>query len=118
MVEIIILISIVSVIVTGVLAAFVNVITINKTNEYYSQAYKILDSKIEELRSEPFSGIADSTFSVSELPGGTGTVTISNNIEGQNQDGIVEADVTVSWNFKKQTEVKASTYISNGGLKK
>lgn len=119
LVEIVVVVALLGIIISGVLSVYLNVITSNKTVEFYSVAYKALDDKLEELRAESFSSLADSNFTVSGLPpGNTGTVSIDNNIDGSPQSDIVQADITIGWNFRKDYQVRAVTYIAKGGIKK
>jgi type II secretory pathway pseudopilin PulG len=106
------------IIISGVLPIFLNSITANKSAEYYSTAYKILDSKIEEYRNADFDTLASYNFQVTGLPSGQGVLAVTNNIEGTPQVDIKKLTLTISWNFKNQKQVRAVTYISRGGIKK
>lgn len=116
--EIVLVLGLLGIIISGVLPVFLNSITANKSAEYYSMSYKILDSKIEEYRNADFNALADSTFTVSELPSGQGVLVVTNNIEGAPQADIKKIDLIIQWNFKNQRQVRAVTYISRGGIKK
>lgn len=117
LVEIVIIIAIVGIIISGILPVFLNSITANKSAEYYSKAYKILDSKMEEYRNSNFDTLDSTTFDVPELPQGQGTLTITDNVEGAPQNDIKQAELKIVWNFKNEKEVKIVTYIARGGLK-
>lgn len=116
--EIVILLAVVGIIISAILPLFLNVITVNKNAEYYSKAYKILDSKIENVRNLPFDSVANENFNIPELPQGAGTLSISNVVDGEPQADIKEITVTIRWNFKKQSQVNAVTYLAKGGLKR
>ncbi len=116
--EIIILLSIISIMMSGILTLFFNVITVNKSAEYYSTAYKLMDSKIEELRGTSFETIIDDTYQISELPQGEGIISISNEIDGAPQSDIIKVDLNISWYFKKKNQIREVTYITKGGIKK
>jgi hypothetical protein len=112
------LLSIVSIILAGILTLFLNVITVNKSAEYYSTAYKLMDSKIETLRGSAFESIANSTYQIPELPQGQGIITVTNEIDGAPQADIIQIKLEISWNFKKLNRIKELTYITKGGIKK
>lgn len=116
--EIVLVLGLLGIIISGVLPVFLNSITANKSAEYYSNAYKILDSRLEEYRNTDFNALANNTFEVTELPSGEGVLTVTNNIEGSPQADIKKIDLVINWNFKNQRQVKAVTYISRGGIKK
>jgi type II secretory pathway pseudopilin PulG len=116
LIEIIIILGVVGIMVSGILPLFLNVIAANNSARYYSYAYKVADSKIEEYRNTTFENIEDETFPVSELPLGQGDLTVSNEIGGSPQDNIKELDLTISWNYKKAQEIRIVTYVTTGGL--
>jgi hypothetical protein len=110
----------VSIIISGILPLFLNVITVNKSSEYYSRSYKIVDSKMEELRNTPFDSLTTGTtnFTVSGLPApASGSVAITSNIDGAAQTNIKKVTVTVTWTFRGAKQSSAVTYIARGGLK-
>jgi hypothetical protein len=107
----------------GIMAVYFDVLAINKSNDYYSHAYRDLDSKIETLRATPFANLAvgTTTSSVTDLPGTNQVNTvITDTIDGVSQTGkgIYQVTVTVSWTYKRTTQISESTYITNGGLHK
>lgn len=121
LVEIVLVVAFLGILLTGVLTIFVNVMTTNKSNEYYSLAYKQLDSKIEEIRNTPFTSLPTypTSFTPTSLPGNpTGTVTLTNNIDGNVETNIYQVDVSITWNFKRQQTIKTSTYVTKGGLRR
>jgi len=107
---------VISILISGAFSLFSTVYTSNKTAEYYSNAYKLLDSKIESTKRQSFDSIVTSNFAVTELPSGQGTVTVSNNIDGSAQTDIKQVDVVISWDFKKSHQVRAVTYIAKAGV--
>lgn len=116
--EIVLVLAFLGIIISGVFPVFINSIEANKSAEYYSKAYKILDSKIEEYRNSDFNSLTDTEFDIAELPSGHGVLTVEENVEGAPQNDIREVELTVSWNFKRDREVKIATYIARGGIKK
>lgn len=111
-----ILLVVISILISGAFSIFSTVYTSNKTAEYFSNAYKLLDSKIETTKSQGYDSIVTGTFPVPELPSGQGTITVSNNIDGAPQTDIKQVDIIVSWNFKKTHQVRAVTYIAKAGV--
>lgn len=107
---------VIGILISGAFSLFSTVITANKTAEYFSNAYKLLDSKVETTRAKAFDSIITESFSVPELPNGTGTVTVSNNIDGAPQADIKQVDIIISWTFKKTHQVRAVTYVAKGGI--
>lgn len=115
------MVAFLGILLTGVLTIFVNVMSTNKSNEYYSSAYKQLDSKVEEIRNTPFAnlGTFPTTFTPTGLPSGaTGTVSLTNSINGVTEANIYRADVTITWTFKNQHQIKTSTYVAKGGIRR
>jgi len=116
--EIVLLLAIVGIFISGIIPLYLNVVTVNKSAQYYSTAYKVLDSKIEEYRNTSFDSVNSGTFSITELPSGQGALTVSNNIDGAPQADIKRLDLTITWNFKKTNQVNITTYIARNGLKR
>jgi type II secretory pathway pseudopilin PulG len=116
--EIVLVLAFLGIIISGVFPVFINSIEANKSAEYYSKAYKILDSKIEEYRNADFNTLSSSQFDIPELPGGQGTFTVSNTVEGAPQNDIKQVNLVVHWDFKRARQVESSTYMSRGGIKK
>lgn len=108
--------GIVGIVVSGVLTVFLNVITINKDSEFYSQAYKIADSELEKLRGASFDSIANSTNPITALPQGEVVVAVSNTIDGAPQADIKKVDLKLRWNFRKQREIRLVTLIARNGI--
>lgn len=118
LVEVMILLVVVSILISGAFSLFFSVITYNKLAEHYSVAYKTLDSKIELLRSTSFDSIINEDAPVANLPGSNLAVRVDNNLDGLPQSDIKEVEVTISWYFKKDFQLKAVTYISKGGIQR
>jgi hypothetical protein len=81
----------------------------------------VAQGKIEELRSQSFDSLSGGSFSVSSPSGATGYIEISHDInaDGENEEDIVQAKVTVDYEVKKESrEVQISTYISREGIAK
>jgi prepilin-type N-terminal cleavage/methylation domain-containing protein len=114
--EILILLIVIGILISGAFSLFSTVITANKTAEYFSNAYKLLDAKVETTKQKSFDSIITESFSVPELPNGQGTITVTNNIDGSPQSDIKQIDVIISWTFKKTHQVRAVTYIAKGGI--
>jgi prepilin-type N-terminal cleavage/methylation domain-containing protein len=120
LIELLLLIAVLGIVMAGILGVYTNVLTINKSNEYYSRGYRDLDSKMETLRGTLFTNLAvgTTTAAVPDLPGGQSTTVITNVVNGAPQTGILQVTVTISWNYKRNTQIKSSTFITQGGLKK
>lgn len=116
--ELVILLGVVGIMMSGILTLYFNVITVNKSSEYYSSAYKLIDSEIEELRGTSFENITNVNTDISELPSGHLDISVSNEIDGAPQDDIKKVDVVISWYFRKQSQVREITYIAKGGIKR
>lgn len=116
MVEIIIVLGIVGIIISGILPLFLNIITAGKSAAHYSSAYKIADSKIEDYRNSNFDMLADENFTLTELPSGNLTSTVTNEVDGLNEAEIKRVELVVSWNYKRAQDIKIVTYIYRGGL--
>lgn len=118
LVEIIIVLAVIGIMMSAILPLFMNVLTANKSAAYYSEAYKIADSRIEELRSMTFENIdaEDGSENISSLPNGEITTTVTNEIEGVPENGIRQVEITIYWNFKSEKEYSTSTLITEGGI--
>jgi prepilin-type N-terminal cleavage/methylation domain-containing protein len=114
--EIIIVLGIVGIIISGILPLFLNIISAGKSAAYYSGAYKIADSKVEEYRNSNFDALADEATPITELPNGTLSTTITNEIDGLAETEIKRVELVVGWNYKRDQEIKIVTYIYRGGL--
>lgn len=121
-VEILIILAVVGIMTSAIIPLFLDVITVNKSAAYYSEAYKLTDSKIEELRSLSFENIdaQDGEYSepenIGNLPNGLLIINITNVIEGVPEDGIREIIITITWNFKSEKTYTTSTLITEGGI--
>lgn len=118
LIEIIIALAILTLLISGVVTLFFNLIVANKESQYHSQAYKILDSKIEELRGAPFDALINKTDTISELPQGQLLITADNNIDGVPQTNIKKVTLELSWKFKRNQNLKLETYISRTGIRR
>jgi type II secretory pathway pseudopilin PulG len=108
--------GIVGIIISGILPLLLNTVTAGKTATYYSTAYKIADSKIEDYRNSNFDILQDEEIDISELPGGTLTTTVTNEIDGNPEDDMRKIELLLRWSFKRDQEIKIVTYIYRGGL--
>ena len=116
MTEIIIVLGIVGVIISGILPLFVNIIVAGKSAAHYSTAYKLADSKIEEYRNSNFDSLAGELVNISDLPEGSLTTTVTNDIDGSIETEIKRVELTINWNYQRAQEIKIVTYIYRGGL--
>lgn len=114
--EVMLVLIVVGIMVSGVLPLFITVIQSNKSSEYYSRAYRSADSQLEIYRRASFDSLASGSFAVPSLPGGQGAVTVTNVIDGASQADIKQLDITVSWVFKKNKQVKISSYVTRNGV--
>jgi type II secretory pathway pseudopilin PulG len=114
--EIVIILGIVGIIISAILPLFVNVVMAGRSATYYSSAYKIADSKMEEYRNSNFDLIAQENTAVSDLPDGQLASEITNEIDGVNKTDIKRVEMTISWKYQRTQEIKIVTYIYRGGL--
>ena len=114
--EIVIILGIVGIIISAILPLFVNVVMAGRSATYYSSAYKIADSKMEEYRNTNFDLIAQENTAVSDLPDGQLASEITNEIDGVNKTDIKRVEMTISWKYQRTQEIKIVTYIYRGGL--
>ena len=116
--EIMIVLVIVGIMISGILPLYITVIRANKASEYYSRAYRDIDSQVEVYRNGSFDDIATGTFVVTDLPGGSGALTVSNVVDGAPQADIKKLDLVLSWNYRRVNSVKITTYITRNGVGK
>lgn len=123
--EIILLLAIVGILISGILPVFLNIITTNKSVQYQSAAYKIADSKLESLRAGNFSEIPDNQTiqnphaSLAQLPANASlSVTSTKQVDGSEQTNIRRVEVTVNWYFKRNENIRLVSYIAANGIKK
>ena len=110
----------VSLMTSGVFAMFTYLVTLNKKIEYRAAAYKLLVSKIEDARNVNFESytIGTVTEDANELPQGTISTTVTDNVEGSTQDDIRQITVTISWDFKGSQTSSISSYVTRGGIQR
>jgi len=114
--EIIIVLGIVGIIVSSILPLYVNIMKAGKSAAYYSTAYKLADSKIEEYRNSNFDTLADESAALTELPNGNLETTITNEVDGSIETDIKRIELIIGWEFQRAQEIKIVTYIYRGGL--
>ena len=114
--EVMLILVVIGIMVSGIIPLFISVVQSNKSASYYSNAYRIADSKIEEYRRASFDGLTTNTFTISSLPSGQGTLTVTNNIDGAPQVDIKRLDLTIAWNYKKARSASISTYVTRNGV--
>ena len=107
---------VVGIMVSGILPLYVAVIRSNKSASYYSSAYRQIDSQLEVYRRASFDGIVNGNFTVTDIPGAQGTVTVSNVLDGAPQANIKQVDLKITWYFKKNNQIKTSSYITRNGV--
>ncbi len=114
--EVIIVLGVVGIIISGILPLYLNVITADRSAAFYSIAYKLADSTMEEYRNTNFDNLADEHRDIAELPSGAIDTTVTNEIDGHNEADIKQVDLVVSWDFKRHQEVHLVTYVYRDGL--
>lgn len=114
--EILLVLVVVGIMISGIIPLYIGVIRANKSSEYYSRAYRDLNSQVEVYRRASFDSLDNGTFTVSNLPSGQGTLTVSNMIDGAPQADIKQLNLTVSWNYKRTNSVKITTYVTRNGV--
>ena len=122
LIETIFVIGVLAIILTGTFTIIKDLITLNKRIAYRSVAYQTMDTKLEEIRAKNFNELSDGTVTTQHVTGlpynSSLVVTTSPNVEGVPQTGIKEVTVAINWNFKGAQNVRTSTYITQGGIKK
>lgn len=116
MTEIVIILGIVGIIISAILPLFINVIAAGRSAAYYSSAYKLADSKMEQYRNTNFDLIAPESITTTDLPNGQIISEITSEVDGVNETDIKRVELKVSWNYQRPQEVKLVTYIYRGGL--
>lgn len=116
-IEILIAIILLSTIISGIIPLFTKAISTNQASRNKLYAYQSASAEIENMRNTSFAGITNHNFSVSGIGTATGTVTVSNVIDGSVQTGILDVTATVSWPFKGRNEIiQLKTYIAEKGM--
>lgn len=119
--EIVLIVFIVSVMISGIIPLFLNSITSNRASAYYSIAYKAADSIIEENRVKTFEEVTSKSGTVEGLPSGNTyilTVTDAPETEGGElmDEYIKRLDLEITWFFKSERKINISTYVTDGGI--
>ncbi len=112
--EVIILVIVSSLFILSVLPLITDNIVQNASSKTRLQAYEAAQQELETLRNSAFDSLASGTFSVpSSIPGGRGTVTITNDINGDGnaEVNIVKARADVSFTEKNQIETVSLTTL-------
>ncbi len=115
--EIVIILFVVGIMISGIIPLFLNVITVNKSAAYYSTAYKKADSIIEDSRAKPFDEIISiESFNIPDLPSGVGKIEITEESGGTANNRLKMVELTIRWDFRSPQEIKIATYITSGGI--
>ena len=116
-IELLIVIVFLTTIVSGIIPLFAKAISTNKASRNKLYAYQAANAEIENMRNTSFSNLADHSFSVPGVAGSSGTVVVTNVIDGSPETGILKATVVVSWPYKSKTEnITLVTYIAEKGI--
>lgn len=116
-VELLIVLVFMTTIISGILPLFAKAISVNKANKNKLYAYQTANAEIENMRNTPYLDLANYSFTIPGLSTATGTVVLSDVIDGSPQVGIVEATVTVTWPYKSKSEsIEIVTYIAEQGM--
>ncbi len=113
--EIIILVVVVAVFAITFIPLVTENMVANTKAKTQLAAYEAAHQKMEELRNTSFDTLASGAFQTPNVQGGSGTVTITPDINGDGQDeqGIVKADVQVAYPDRGQTKtVTLTTFIA------
>ena len=111
-IEVIIALAISAVIFSGTLPLVYKTITANRKAQLRLNAYQSAHQEIENLRGYRVADLANHSFTVSTVPGATGSVVVDKNMNGQPQTTIAKVTCKVSWVFQtKSDSVELSTYI-------
>lgn len=113
MMEIIILVSVISLFIVALIPLVTENMVANSKAKIRLNAYEAAHKKVEELRNTSFSSLVSGTFSTPTVQGGSGTVTIYQDIDGDgsNEANIIKAKVDVSYTDKDQAKTVTLTTL-------
>lgn len=120
--EVTILIVIVAIFLSALLPLIVKNMVANDKSKTRRIAYEAVHEKIEEIRNLPFDSLADGNFQVPTVSGGSGQVTVDNDLNSNGQIELSENDVakvTVSVVYPEKNQSKTisiSTIVVRGGI--
>jgi len=119
--EAIMLVAIVAIFLSAILPFTVENLTANARAKRKLLAYQAVRGKVEDLRKQTFSTIVSGSFQTPAVPGGSGQVTVSNDINGDAspETDILKVKVDVYYTEKGQTKtVTLTTFITKNGVSK
>jgi prepilin-type N-terminal cleavage/methylation domain-containing protein len=112
LVEVMVTLVVGAAIFTGILPITMNTITANKDARLKLYAYEDAQQELENMRGDSFSQITNHSFTVSNITGATGTITVNTTVDGATQTTIAAVTSKVAWTFHSKNEsVTLSTYI-------
>lgn len=118
--EAILIVAVVSVFLSALLPFIVENLTANARSKKRLLAYEAGYGKLEDLRHQTFDSLTDGSFTVSNVDGATGQVTISQvdlNNDGVVENNILGAKVEVLYQEKGQNKsISLNTLITKNGV--
>jgi len=110
--EVLIVLVVSAVIFSGVLPLMAKTTTTNKAAKLKLFAYESARDEIENMKGISVSSLTNHNFTVSSIPGATGTVTINNTVNGVVETDIAAVTSNVSWTFMGKNEsIELNTYL-------
>lgn len=120
LIEAIIIVLVVSIFLSALLPFIVENLTANARSKKRLLAYETAYAKLEELRHQNFDGLLDGSFTVPNVDGATGQITISPvdlNADGTYDVDIVAAKVEVVYQEKGEAKtISLNTLITRDGV--
>lgn len=119
LIEAVIMVVIVTLFLSAILPFTIENLTSSARSKKRLLAYEAAHAKVEDLRNQSFASITSGSFSVGNIAGASGTVQVSDDINGDGspESDIVEVTVTVSYPDKGQAKsVVLRTFITDGGI--
>lgn len=116
-IELLLVLVFMTAIISGILPLLTRAIASNKNTKNKLLSYQAASAEIENMRNSDFATLENYTFSVQGVSTASGSVTISDQIDGSTETDIVKVTVTVIWPYKNNTEsIELDTYIAKYGI--
>ena len=97
---------------SGSLPLIYRTITANRKAQLRLSAYQAAHQELENLRGYEVANLANHSFTVTSVPGATGTVTVDKSVNGQPTTTIAKVTSAVSWSFQNSPDsVQLTSYI-------
>ena len=111
LIELVIVISVVGIIFSGVLPLIFKTTTLNRSAQLKLNAYEAAQQEIENLQGENIGSLENYTFNPSGIPGSVGRVIVDKTIGGSTNN-FASVTSRVSWVFQNKNEqIELKTYF-------